>query len=254
MNYRCFQFPFFRKVIIALLITTFPFIANAQQQKNETVDKEKLNQAEKLADRFVQRFAETLDFGICYKEFFVTDFRKRIVNSNSMLSTKSKKRKFPPYLVEQFYIGLMNEMYLANIYDMNVNKPKDGRKLEEKLPLEIVMATKASPYFGLRFKESCCKEGEEDFKNLADIKRAIADAKKISALYRKYMLPNPLSSDNYKENLKGTTIRNTSEISKGNSEFGTRNDTDLFFVTRDLFTFVIIEEHGKLKVLALAFD
>jgi hypothetical protein len=229
----------------------------AAQQQNETTDKEKLRRAEQLAERFVQRFAETLDFGVCYKEFFVTDWEKRIENAKRFLPSKSKmraSRKVPAYLFEQFYIGLMNVTYLGNLYDMNVSKPNDGQTLEQKLSPELVKAIKASPYFSLQLKSPCCGEGEEDFKNVTEIKRAIADAKKISALYRKYMPPKPLSSENYKINLASTTIRNTSEITKGNGEFGTQSDTTMYWVTRGLFIFVIIEERGKLRVLTLAFD
>ncbi|MCA1640780.1 MAG: hypothetical protein LC785_02105 [Acidobacteria bacterium] len=94
----------------------------------------------------------------------------------------------------------------------------------------------------------------EDFPNaanLSELQKYMADLKRMSALYRKRLPRNVLTSRAYKKNVKVLEKErgHQFEINRGDNFFGVGENVEVYGVCRDLFCFRLVEEKGKLRVL-----
>lgn len=249
-----------RKLCVVLLVSLTSTSAIAKQQPQTPVAENRLPEAEKLADRFVQRFAETLDFGVVYKEFFVSNRKQRLYDAVRLAGRASKQNRLDetaPELMEQYYVAFMNFYFLNGLYGMNVcsvdeNDPK-ACKEEYPLPPDALTVVSNSRYFGLLLRDDCCGDGEEDFRTVDDLKEYIADANKINGILRQHIPEKPFDSQLYRDNIREMVYygKKTSVLTYADEDLGIELGVKRYQVVREIFALNIIEEKGEMKVLEI---
>ncbi len=252
----------FVTIAISLLLAATSTIAQGGAQKTVAV-RENIERAEQLADRFVQRFRETLDFEVVYREFFIVDPEKRLRNSSLIVFDSEQheelKKKMSPSETEQAYIGFMNLYYLVALYVSNILTEEEENssklKAEELFPPELLKAIKEPSicfFFDDYLGEEACKETSELFQTADEARQFVKNANHLAALLRKYMPPEPFDSPKYKAYIKQLE-RNGREtgIEQGDGYFGVGVETTVYEIYRELFALNVVEENGEMKVVGI---
>src|SRR5690242_6909989 len=100
-----------RLVATALFISlAIPYFTLAQNSSTESAEKQR--RAAQLADRFVERFEQTLDFGIAWKAFRMSDPSCTHRANGNLTATDYAKLKLSSSVIEKLYIATMNLYYL----------------------------------------------------------------------------------------------------------------------------------------------
>src|SRR5262245_25714968 len=128
--------PMIRCTIFFFLIGN-PLIALSQKTPT-AIAKQKLR-AERVADRFVQRFRQTLDFGTVWKAFRVSD-PSCTHRANGMLTQSAYEQlKLSGPTVEKLYVAVMNYYYLQAVHELSlerIDSQSDSRSEERRVGKE----------------------------------------------------------------------------------------------------------------------
>ena len=249
----------FIRIALSLLLMLSLAIAQGQAQKTIAAQ-EKVERAEQLADRFVQRFKETLDFEVVYREFFIVDPEKRLLSSSLIVFDSEQheeiKKKLSPSETEQAYTGFMNLYYLVALYLSNVLTKEEANsgtiKAKELFPPELLKAMKEPStcfFFSDYLEGTSCKDIPELFQTVEDVRQFAKDANYLAALFRKYMPPEPFNSSKHKAHIEQLDWDGrVTSIDERNDLFGTGEEVTKYQVYRALFVLDIVEENGEMKV------
>ncbi len=216
--------------------------------------KEKLRQAEQLADRFVARFARTLDFGVVYREMFVRDRKLRRRNLDWFVSKDLLAHLDDP-AIEEAYIAMMNTTYLSWLYTLN--RPAGFGEDDKELhwPRDVKDEIKRTLFNRCRFLDrdaDCEKLGEAPFKTKRDLTQFIYFSNRLSVLFRKHIPRRPFASRAYKRNVRDIVWNGmSSEINDGDHYFEIPEGTPVLEMSRGMFRFQMVEEHGVLRIFNL---
>lgn len=190
-NYEFYLSPMKKAVhVLFTIVCLFSTLAIGQA---ETADIQKLRRAEQTADRFTQRFRETLDFGIVWKEFRASKVSSSVYLQDAVTARREGQEGISDALIEQGYVALMNYVYLKFVHDLSVSKMDSNASEEEITPAEIKAAESLNKYI--------TTNGEEP-KNAKELKAYIAEANKLARLYRKNVSRSAFDTATYKENLR----------------------------------------------------
>jgi TonB family protein len=215
-------------------------------------DQEKLRRVEETADRFIQRWHETLDLNVLFDEMYVTNAKQRrqnayLFNEVYKLITRSGiqpkvGKGIDEAVMKAGFMAFWNMFYLDSEYKLAFWRP--GERV--KLPTEIVEAQQERDKIELSKTEMTLKP----------IKEYIAKADHLSSLYRKYLSRGVFESPTYKANLeRSLEWKNLSlRIMRGFVHRGVKDNVKVYSIQRGVFPFYFIEEEGKLKVLKLGFE
>lgn len=235
-------------LLIITYLTLGPSLSVAQEI--DPADREKLRQAERAADIFVERFQRTLDFGTVWKEFRSDKVGCRLTKSDLVTSiTEEEKVKIGTALLERAYVAEMNVYYLKVAHDLSILRldSDDSNDLEEEqlTPKEILKAQKSSVYYGPNEKDPVTAKEIEDF---------VVELNRMAKLYRKYMPHNVMRSAAWRANYKYLTTRDRVhlEVSSGRSDFCIPENVNYYIVDRGMFYLYLVEENGKMKIIDLA--
>lgn len=205
-------------------------------------DRKRLELAEKSADRFVERFRQTLDFGTVWSEFHMSDI------SCTVRTIGFVSLKFENELLERLYVAVMNYFYLKGVHDLTVSRGDSNLAGDAIEPKEIWLTERRSVYVKTNGKEP---------ETARDVEQMIVELRRLARLYRKYMPRNAMRSaawrvrNNDRMNRSSTTHPG---VSAGDPNFCILETTKVYIVDRGLFYFYIIEEKGKMKIAGLAID
>ena len=168
---------FVRLVVIFGIFLTAACAASAQVMSR--TDQVKLMRARRTADRFVERFRQTLDFGKVWKEFQVSDPSCNY-KANGLWDAEDKDRaRLSSALIEEHYIAFASCLYLALAYRLNtLREPKDDDEAEKHLPKAIQVAEKKmEQIYGRRPQDSI------------EAKVIISELRELANVWRKHMPP-----------------------------------------------------------------
>src|SRR6185369_10948822 len=108
-----------KKLVILLLI----FVAanpQAMFARNNSSEHAKQRRAGQVADRFVKRFRATLDFGMAWKAFRLSD-ASCTHRANGILDDSDYERlKLNSRTIEKLYMATMNYYYLMNVHELSL--------------------------------------------------------------------------------------------------------------------------------------
>lgn len=226
---------------VALLLATMLSIPHAAiAQDVSALDQEKLRLAGIAADRFMERFRRTRDFGTVWKEFHMSDIS--CIIKNGFLSEENYRRlKFENKLLEQFYVEVMNSYYLKGIHDLSVARIDSDLSEEAITPKEIRVAESKAIYFTTNGKEP---------HSAKEIEEMMVEARRFARLYRKYMPRNAMNSVAWRENSAYLIdqVPDSARITTGGPDFCVPEGVKIYRVDRGLFYFYFVEENRSMKV------
>ena len=108
-------------------------------------DRQKLELAEKSADRFVERFRQTLDFGTVWPEFHMSDISCTVKTTGYFNLNDYKRLKIDNELLERFYVAVMNYFYLKGVHDLTVS-PSDFNLSDDAIEPKEIRLTERNQY------------------------------------------------------------------------------------------------------------
>lgn len=233
--------------------------ANASQQDKPTeMSSQELQRANKAADRFIQRFQETLDFSVAYDEMFAADavgVLRKLEFFKSLNLSPQLIKQLDDSTLKRTYKAEMNLYYLRFAYDLSqTSLDKSTPTLVTTEPLEIASMIKASKYRPLLSNGWSGKL--PTLNTVAALKEYLAELNKVIELYRKYVSRDSFTSRKYQVGLERLKAhrRLVPGVKKGWPEIGISKNVSIYVVEKDLFVFPFIEEKGRLKILTLSME
>ncbi len=243
----------FSKLILIIVLLTLSFAVFGedaivvQQEKKEYTPEQiaKLKQAEKFADRFVERWHETLDLKILFAEFFIRN--PNYLQQNYHLFSKPENcKKCTKEEIEQVFFAYFNACYLWAECSFAFNK-RDFENPLEGMPVGVVRAFKIWNKSDEKLDEKL--SDSEEFSLLTK------KSNSFSQVMRKYLPASIFFSDAYKagmmEEFQTTEIRAAKLHDTGRSLIDVDEDTPVYHIEIGIFEIDCIEENGQFKVLTL---
>jgi tetratricopeptide (TPR) repeat protein len=217
----------------------------------------KQRRAGEVAARFTERWHETLDLNVLFNEMYVTNAEQGRQNAYLFYGVyqfltgagegPAVAKDVDEKLMLEGFMTFWNLYYLLHEYDLAFSKSSDS---DVTLP----------PEYSAAYEESLKNLSLNEKKmSAAPIRQYIAKANFMSSLLRKYLKPEVFETDLYKQNLKiylegEGDDTNSFHLDHRFSEFGVRENVEVYRLKRGLFEFYLIEEKGELRVLTLGFE
>jgi TonB family protein len=234
-------------------------------------EQEKLKRVEEAADRFIQRWHETLDLNVLFHEMYVSDPKQKSRNAYlfygvyQFLSASAYQPKVAKDIDEsvmrEAFFAFWNLYYLRREYTLafvdieRVDQEDSRNELETQDPYEIM---KIPPEIAAAMKDFKKLKLNPKSMTLLAVKDFIGRANYISLLHRKYLFKESFASELYQKNLKRQEEDFDDEvvfsIQLGFPEYEIASDVEVYHLRRGFFEFCFIEEEGQLKVLTLLFE
>ena len=235
---------------LVLLLFIF-FAANPHAmfaQKNSTEDA-KQRRAEQVADRFVNRFRATLDFGMAWKAFRLSD-PSCTHRANGILDESDYERlKLNSRTIEKLYIATMNLYFLMGVHELSLARiGSQSDSDDSSTPNEVEVIQKRSKFF---------QNDDRKLQNAREVGELISTFNRLSALYRKHMPAGAMNSPAWRANQKYLISRNGMDQEgtlNGDETFCVPKKTKVYIVDRGLFYFYVVEEGRKMRVAGLGID
>src|SRR5262245_50928543 len=240
--------PRVQKLVLLLLIfvAANPHVTFAQKDSTEHA---KQRRAGQVADRFVNRFRATLDFGIAWKAFRLSDPSCTHRANGNLSEWDYERLKLSSRTIEKLYIATMNLYYLMNVHDLSLAHIDSQSDSDDSLtPNEVKVIEKRSKFF---------RNDDREPQNAREVGELISTFDQLSALYRKDMPAGAMKSSAWRANQKylmaGSGIDHGGTLN-GDATFCIPEKTKVYIVDRGLFYFYVVEEGHRMKVAGLGID
>jgi hypothetical protein len=231
--------------VLFISLTTTPHATFTQKNCSENTAKKR--RAEQIADRFVERFQQTFDFGIVWKEFRLSD-PSCTHRANGILSENDyAELRLTDELVEKLYIATMNFYYLQGVYELSLIHI-NSRAEDVPTPAEIEVIEKKSKFF---------QNDDRKAQSHEDVSELISTFDRLARVYRKYMPKDAMKSATWRANEKQLRSRNGmgyAGVLNGDKTFCIAKGTNVYLVDRGFFYFYVVDEGGTMKVAGLGID
>ena len=233
-------------VVLFLFFAASPNVTFAQKNSTEHA---KQRRAEQVADRFVNRFRATLDFGMAWKSFRLSD-PSCTHRANGILNESDYERlKLNSRTIEKLYVAMMNYYYLMAVHDLSLARIGSQSDSDDSLtPNEVNVIVKKSKFF---------QNDERKLQNAREVGELISTFDRLSALYRKDMPAGAMKTQAWRANQKYLIARSGMDhvdSLNGYETFCVPEKKKVYIVDRGLFYFYVVEEGGKMKVAGLGID
>ncbi len=231
--------------VLFILLSTNPYVALAQKDSNALAAKQR--RAGQVANRFVNRFRETLDFGIVWKAFRLSDPSCTHRANGNFSESDYERLKLSSRTIEKLYIATMNYYYLKAVYDLSLARI-DSQSGDSPVPREVEVIEKKSKFF---------QNDDRKPQNTEEVRELINTFDQLAAQYRKHMPNRTMKSPAWRANQKYLIARGGMDhagVLNGDATFCIPEQTKVYIVDRGLFYFYIVEEGGKMKVAGLGID
>jgi len=233
-------------VLLFIFVAANPHVTFAQKDSSEHA---KQRRAEQVADRFVNRFRATLDFGRAWKAFRLSD-PSCTHRANGNLSESDYERfKLNSRTIEKLYIATMNLYYHKGVYEFSLARIDSQSDSDDSLtPNEAKVITKRSRFF---------QNDDREPQNAKEVGELISTFNQLSAAYRKHMPAGAMKSPAWRANQKDLIASRGMDHGgalNGDATFCVPQQTKVYIVDRGLFYFYVVEEKHKMKVAGLGID
>ena len=233
-------------VLLFIFVAANTHVTFAQKVSTEHARQRRAGQ---VADRFVNRFRATLDFGVAWKEFRLSD-PSCTHRANGILNQSDYERlKLNSRTIEKLYIATMNLYYLRSVHELSLARIDSQSESDDSLmPNEVKFIEKRSKFF---------QNDDRQPQNAREVGELITTFDQLSAAYRKHMPAGAMKSPAWRANQKfliagpGTDHGGTLN---GDETFCVPEKTKVYIVDRGLFYFYVVEEGSKMKVAGLGID
>jgi len=243
------------------------------QEKLSEAEKAKLVRADKIAARIVERFRQTRDFGIVWREFRVKDTQCAIrltpaldIYSGIELKEKSfeerlREKGLDEQILDQLYVTSWNASLLFQGYHYSYALSRNGSE-----PAEFPDRTTALRYKPFRdsIRNIYC-EFDSDDDNSVEVekppsrrtaKKMIASAQKTGRVFKKYLPRDFLRTKNWQSAITwfervhkvGGQVIDREEF----AEYCAAGKGPLFGSQIGYFVFIFAEEDGRMKLWSMS--
>jgi len=235
----------FVATVLFISLTATPHVTFTQKNSTENTDKQR--RAEQIADRFVERFQQTLDFGIVWKEFRLSD-PSCTHRANGILGENDyAELRLTDEFIEKLYIATMNLYYLQAVYELSLIRI-NSQSEDAPAPAEIEIVLKRSKFF---------QNDDRKPQNHEEVSELIGTFDQLARLYRKYMPKQAMKSATWRANEKHLRSRSGmgyAGVLNGDETFCIAKGSNVYIVDRGIFYFYVVDEGGKMKVARLGID
>jgi hypothetical protein len=237
--------------LLILLALSLSSTYGASAQAISPIDRQKLRQAERTADQFVERFRQTLDFGTVWKEFQVSDGSCNYKLNGPWTDEGFERLKLNGTLVERVYIALMNCYYLSLAYRLSIlpftENEDDGEAAERRLPKEIHAAE--GKVLSLVMGDAA-KPGPHTAKEFEEM---AVELQQLAMIWRKHAPHNMMRTASWRANIRSLLSREGIghlRVDRGGQwDLCIPDGVTYYLVDRGLFYFYFIEEKGRMRVV-----
>ena len=235
----------FVATVLFISLTAIPHVTFTQKNSTSNTDRQRL--AEQIANRFVERFRQTRDFGIVWKEFRLSD-PSCTQRANGILSENDYARlRLNGDMIEKLYIATMNLYYLKAIYDLSLTRI-GSQSGDASTPAEIEVIEKRSRFF---------QNDDRKLQSHEEVSELIGTLDQLARLYRKHITKEAMKSAALPSNEKQLRSRSGMEsvgVLNGDETFCIAKGSNVYIVDRGIFYFYVVQEGGKMKVAGLGID
>jgi len=231
-------------LLLFIVVAASPHVTFAQKAAN--VEERRAGQ---VADRFVNRFRATLDFGAAWKALRLSD-PSCTHRANGILDESDYERlKLNSRTIEKLYIAAMNLYYLQSVYELSlVRIGSQSDSADSLTPNEVNVIEKRSKFF---------QNDDRKLQNAREVEELISTLDQLSAIYRKKMPAGAMKSPAWLANQKYLIARSGVDHEgplNGYETFCVPKQTKVYLVDRGLFYFYVVEERHRMRVAGLGID
>lgn len=242
-------------VMLALFLLVNAICIGKPGKQLQSDDKGKLTTANKAADRFIKRFRETLDVGIVFDEMAVSDAIPRLRKAHPRQFgwvQSSLLDSIDDLTARRLYVATTNSYYMGLVYSA---KFKGSELIDDHAPMPPKLRELVLKSHWLR---GALDESDVDIPgpaSMADLLQYICEWERAAAIYKELIPPDVFDSSIYKENIEILKSRREGpeievfDSSEGFESLGLKEHAKVYFVRRDLFTLMLIEENSEFRIL-----
>ena len=235
-----------------LIVLLFIFVAanpHGMFAQKDSTEHAKQRRAGQVADRFVNRFRATLDFGMAWKAYRLSDPSCTHRANGNLNQSDYERLKLSSRTIEKLYIATMNYYYLKFVHDLSLARIDSQSASDDSLtPNEVKVIQKRSKFF---------QNDDRKLQNAREVSELISTFDQLSALYRKDMPAGAMKSPAWRTNQKyfiSISGMDHGGALNGDETFCVPGKTKVYIVDRGLFYFYVVEEGRKMKVAGLGID
>ena len=210
------------------------------------VDRKTRQQLEQTAQSFVETYRKRRDFKDCFQAFFVRDAVERM-----KLAGFFKSMDLEPALIRdattdelaRAYVAVMNYHFASLAYEFNYPKALVAQELtshkEDYRYLLTVIGDSQAPAAVVTKQDLAGFTGEFEY---------------AAGIYRRLLPRDAFKSSNYKRRIAENTTAGRLDKLNGLPDFGVPEGTAVLTLSKDMFDFYFINDHGHYRVVTLGFD
>jgi hypothetical protein len=210
------------------------------------VDRKTRQQLNQTAQSFVEAYRKRRDFKDCFQAFFVRDAVERM-----KLARFFKSMDMDPALIQdattdelaRAYIAVMNYHFASLAYEFNYPKAP--------VPQELTSHKEDYRYLLSVIGDSQATTAVVTKQDLARFTREFEYAAKV---YRRLLPRDAFKSSNYKRRIAENSTADRIDKLNGLPDFGVPEGTAVFALSKDMFDFYFINDHGHYRVVTLGLD
>jgi hypothetical protein len=215
-------------------------------QSTADVDRKTRQQLEQTARSFVETYRKRRDFKDCFQAFFVRDAVERM-----KLAGFFKSMDMDPALIQdattdelaRAYIAVMNYHFASLAYEFNYPKAP--------VPQELTSHKKDYRYLLSVIGDSQAPTAVVTKPDLARFTREFEYAAEV---YRRMLPRDAFKSSNYRRRIAENTTADKLDKLKGLPDYGIPEGTAVFALSRDMFDFYLVNDHGHYRVVTLGLN
>lgn len=234
----------FGVLTILLASTTLP-TSGQSNVGSANVDRKTRQQLEETAQSFVEAYRKRRNFAYCFQAFFVSDAVERMKRAEFF-----KSMELEPDLIQsatndelaRAYVAMMNYHFASVAYEFNhpaapVPQELTSHKVEYRYLSSVISSGVTT---AVATKQDLARFTRE-FEHAADV-------------YRRLLPSYAFDSSAYKSRIAHNRNAETLDKLDGLPDFGVPNGTAVFALSKDMFDFYFINDHGHYRVLTLGLD
>lgn len=234
-----------RILLVVLTIVGYPTLQTSGQSTAD-VDRKTRQQLEQTAQSFVEAYRKRRDFKDCFQTFFLTDAVERMKRARFFESMDMEPALIQDATTDELaraYVALMNFHFASLAYEFNYP--------EAPVPQELTSHKEDYRYLSNAIGDSQLTTAVVTKQDLA---RFTGEFEYAAAVFRRLLPGDAFKSSNYKRRIAENTSAGTLDKLNGLPGFGIPEGTAVFALSKDMFDFYFINDHGHYRVVTLGFD
>ena len=234
---------------ILLVVLTIPVgypTHHASGQSTADVDRKTRQQLEQTAQSFVEAYRKRRDFKDCFQTFFLTDAVERMKRARFFESMDMEPALIQDATTDELaraYVALMNFHFASLAYEFNY-------------PKALVAQELTSHKEDYRYLSNVIGDSQVTTAVVTkqDLARFTGEFEYAAAVFRRLLPGDAFKSSNYKRRVAENTSAGTLDKLNGLPAFGIPEGTAVFALSKDMFDFYFINDHGHYRVVTLGLD